>query len=61
MRSYHLAKILKIQIFPLCTVENFKFSGFLLDDKNISTLLIIHFIVYEKRVDIKYQVNTVMD
>ena len=34
MRSYHQTKIHKIKNFPMCTVEKFKFLGFLLDDKN---------------------------
>ena len=36
--SYHPEKIEKIRIFPLCPVEKFKFSEFLLDDKNATYL-----------------------
>ena len=35
---YHPAKIPKIRIFPLSTVEKFKFSEFLLDDKGATYL-----------------------
>ena len=38
LHSYHPAKIPKNWIFPLCTVEKFKFSEFLLDDKNATYL-----------------------
>ena len=49
MHSYHPAKIPKIRISPLCTLEKFKFSEFLLDDKNATYFSSFKlFLLYEK-------------